>query len=370
MDVDTKELAADEYLVRSGGEFGSRRGSIATSEDDEFGSKRSGATEAALEDHRNDYIGDELQGDRPYFARGLTLFSERRNTKYRYYHALTITKALLGLLEKANRDIQVLYVFLERDHLHVVHDCAYSNSLCRCFRVKVTRRRSKRRQLREISEQEIDAIVKYYFAVGKVRIYGKARLNNVANHHDRVLQHGLVKGPARSFVELEQHVAPPEPYSEATLGYELDGAESTFEAMGGSSSSVFGDGEAGEGSSRHKRSWDQKVPGGLPANRYVDTSKKIETKLKYICSAPISETINTELWQEDEEFKYMQSKQGAIDSAIHACELWCRTRKLKELIWFIESGNFAIGHPLRAANSERSFERMYMEIEESRGLSL
>lgn len=373
MDLAGEEFGDDERMDSPRGFGDGQFGASDFDDDDDVAvSDDSGESEGALENREHDSVRNEFPGERDNFKRGLELLTTRPDCKYRYYHAgifkfgdLNGPQELLTLLKKANRDIRLLYVWLDRNHLHVVHDCAYSNSSCRCFSVKPTGRKSRRRQFRELSAEEIAAIVEYYFTNGKILLAGKIRFLDHSEYHDRVLYHGSLQNPSGSFVELGQHVALSEPIAEADIRHKRSVSESSFDTMGADSTSLFSYAEEAEGASSSKRSRHSEVSRGLRTNRYVATCKKIEAKLRYICCAPIAETINSELWQEDEEFKYMQQKQGAIDAAIHSCELWFRTKKLKDLIKFIESENFAIGHPMWAANSVNSFDRMYMSVEQS-----
>ena len=161
MDLAREESGDDERLDSPRG-FGS--GDFGTSDlddDDIEVSGDSGEPEGTLEDSQHDSVRDEFPGERNHFKRGLELLASRPDCKYRYYHAgifkftdVNGPKELLALLKKANRDIRLLYVWLDRNHLHVVHDCAYSNSSCRCFSLKPTGRKSRRRQFRESAQNE------------------------------------------------------------------------------------------------------------------------------------------------------------------------------------------------------------------------
>ena len=115
----------------------------------DFASAHSGESAATLEDSRNNYLEDELPGESVHLNGELEIISTRFDSKYRYYHAgvwgfdtMARPEELLSCLEKANRDIKLLYVFLERYHLHAIQDCACSNASCKCFRIKATGRKS------------------------------------------------------------------------------------------------------------------------------------------------------------------------------------------------------------------------------------
>lgn len=319
----------------------------------------------------SDDIGNELQRERHYIKGGITAISERADSKFRYYYAglwpigpLEQFEGIFSRLEKANKDLRFLYAWLDGNHVHVIHDCAYSNLSCRCFRVKLLGRKCKRKQLRELSEEEIDAIIDYYFKEPKTLIYGKTRVYVGAKHHDRVFYHRLIKNTPGPIMATRYYVAPSESVDEIFARHQQQEAECVGESSHTLHPELFEYDERHEESRKRKRSAGEEIH-GLRYNRFNAICKKVEAKLKWICSAPISETINTQLWQLDEEFKYMQPKQGAIEAAINSAELWLRTLKLKELIKFIDSGNFAIGHPLWAATNEESFNRMYMSVGES-----
>lgn len=255
------EFEREEDEFRSASEYES---------DTEFDSDSSGESTAPLEDSGHDNIRDELSGESDHFKRGIEIISTRSDSKYRYYHAgvwrldvMAGPEELFSCIQKANRDIRLLYVFLERDHLHVVHDCAYSNSSCRCFCVKTLRRKCKRRQFRELASKEIDAIVNYYFAVDKICIFGKMRIDQHPDYNDRVLYNGSVKNSLKSFVELGQYVALPKPIDKDAPGHEYSESEQSVETMDPSCSSLFEHLETNEGTSRRKRSWNSEVHGGL-----------------------------------------------------------------------------------------------------------
>ena len=130
MDVDSKKLRIDEQLGIAGGSGIKGSGDSEFNSKAEFDSACSGEPSTSLENSGNDNIRDELSGESVHLKGGLEIIYTRFDSKYRYYHAgvwgfdtMARPEELFGCLEKANRDIRLLYVFLERDHLHAIQDC-------------------------------------------------------------------------------------------------------------------------------------------------------------------------------------------------------------------------------------------------------
>lgn len=162
-----------------------------------------------------------------------------------------------------------------------------TNSSCTCFFTKAVGRKCKRRQLRELASKEVDAIVNYYFSIGKVCIFGKMRIDKHPDYHDRVLCNGSVQNFGKSFVELGQYMELSEPFDTNVAGHEYAESEQSVEAMDSNSSGLFDYFEANEGTSHRKRSCNQEVHGGVRANRCIITCKKIKYGVKWrLCVLP------------------------------------------------------------------------------------
>nr|QHA33814.1 hypothetical protein [Atrato Denso-like virus 1] len=317
----------------------------------------------------SDGVRDELRNMRDDFERVLRESTINPDVRFRYYHAgiwarsqLDRNEDVLRQLETSNSRLRFLWAFEDGNHIHVVHDCANANGCCRCFGIRPVRRKCKRIQLHELQEEDISAIVDYYFAEGpKKCIYAKMRIYDGSKYSYRSVCNESFKSQPGTFVH-RPNVEIPDPIYQTLLkrfDYESGSDCNSFCTI--SEGKPKRDHPKTQGTRRKRDTFSKGVKGA----RFIKECQKIEKKLKYICCAPISETINSKIWQSDPNFKYLKTNDPRYEAALNSVELELRDMSLTDIINFIENSNFAIGHPLWSSRSRKQFRKMYMPLTKS-----
>lgn len=310
--------------------------------------------------------GNRIQRERDYLRRAISSYSLREDTKLRYYYAgvwkcdnVDAIKIILSAVEKGSSKIRFLAAFLDGDHVHVIHDCTNSNAICRCFCVRLLRRRSRRVQLYQLSKKDIDAIITYYFKEGKECLYTKIRIHNGSGHAYRIFRNELETDTALRIIQ-SGHVDAPDQANEAIFNYEEPGAELDSEEMFGipaGTESEFNN----EKTTRRKRDNRSKNYTGVKRNRSYNAAEEIDEKIKQLCCAPLDNAFVSKSWQTDKNFKYQCTNSSWCKAVLKAAEIYFRDLKLKDLIELYEDPkNFEFGQPLWSSTCIEHFNDMYM----------
>lgn len=327
----------------------------------------------AMANNGGDSSGAGVSDARSEFRASFKEICGRSSTKHRYYIAgvwllqdLGTIKDLFSQLFKASSAIIWLWTFVEENHVHVLHDCPFSNRTCRCFVTRIARRKSSPIRLAELSQTARDAIEQYYFSEGqKDLVFRKVPLFSESHVETRVTLNRSYEGPPGG-ARVKRDVEMEEPFSDPLFGYQRkpagqyreDGTSADFDFIeaGGEPS---GGGSGGTKSKKLPHSVQQQT---LKERRYRAQIKDYEEKMIAICCTPIDETINSNVWQNDEDLRYLPERNTALEVAVKNIRMTFRDMTLKERIDFYENTEFVYGHPLFAAKSIESFDKLYLKL--------
>lgn len=343
---------------------------------------RSNASTGTAADLDGNNYGDRGQREAEHFKNGLIYYSEREDSRDRYYYSglwkLSEVASLARLykrLHEASSVIRFLYAFIHGNHVHVIHDCTNSNSICRCFKHKLTKRRSVRRRLRDLTRENINAIVLYFFAEGYFHCYGQMRIYNGTRYSNRVIHYKPENSDGwRALGETDVEVSESE--DGTIFGFQERGAEfSSAEIFGITEADEASDesnpGETGAGGESsvprrlRKRKAEIFSKGGVRRNRNNATAKEIEKAILSVLCTPIKETLISRYFQQDEFLKYLDEGEESVRKALRAIDLKFKNMTIEELIDFYENGEFHYRHPLWFAHSLDMFKETYMDITKS-----
>nr|QHA33820.1 putative non-structural protein NS1 [Atrato Denso-like virus] len=323
--------------------------------------------------------GDRVQPESAHLKRGLNYYIKREDTRERYYVSgiwkvadVETVSRLYQRLDQCNSSIRFLYAFLDDNHVHVIHDCTYTSSACRCFKPKLIRKRSVRRQLFELERADVDAIINYFFSRGKIYVYGKMRIYQGAGFSNRVVYNRPNEDTWQRALQ-SKNVSIPFPSDEAIPRYYQTGAGFDSEAL-------FGDDATDEASVSENqgatRTSDQRSiysartrryhPYGLRGNRTTATAEEIEKELLMILCTPLQETLISEDFQNNRVLKYLDETEQSVKSALRCVDLKFKNMSIGKLIEFYKTKeNFKYGHPLWFSHSISKFSETYMSITKS-----
>lgn len=343
--------------------------------------------ESAPEFRSNEFVagsddGTRIQPESIHLKRGISYYAKREDSRERYYVSgiwkvkdVETVERLYKRLNECNSAVRFLYAFFDDNHIHVIHDCTYTSSACRCFKQKLLRKRSIRRQLHELEREDIDSIVNYFFQGGKIHVYGKMRIYQGTGFSHRITYNRPNEDTWKRALQSKD-VRIPFADDEVIFGFNQGGA-------GFDSETIFGDDATDEASvsenQRTQRQADQRSihsskshrynPYGLRGNRNTATAEEIEKELLAILCTPLQETLISEDFQNNRNLKYLDETEQSVKSALRCVDLKFKNMSIGKLIEFYKAkDNFKYGHPLWFSSSISKFSETYMSITKSYNL--
>lgn len=197
----------------------------------------------------------------------------------------------------ASRGKNSIFKFVIRhgDHYHVLHDCAFSAGVCRCFgKLPLVRCNHKAQSVRSISPKAINQIIDYHFEDGRTIYYGKIGCTTECRF---LVESGLVRSDEDS-AGLSGGSSMEVCASKAQLLWDEEPTRTTLSDGEPFDSDVSGQhSEAAneqEQRTRGKRSATKKEEQGLTKRaRLIDT---VESMHMSIVRAPLANTADTLSW--------------------------------------------------------------------------
>lgn len=248
-------------------------------------------------------------------------------------------------------------VFWDTDHSHVLHDCPYSNRSCRCFGVKFTTRSGRVLRIGDIGTEEIDAIFEYFFQASKQVVLCKMRFNG----ESKLTCQGPSNEPRRRTsigdVGQLQDVEVPDDRHLSDLEQSEQGTKRDW---AGVSKPGFFRCEANERAKRNFKAGRQRTRAGP----FEETCEDLEKLLLSICTSPITEGTNSDLYLESTK-KWTTPMSSYIKNVILNIKLRFKYYRIKDYIKFYKETEFLAGHPLWQSHDSKSFEKIYLPEDKS-----
>lgn len=326
--------------------------------------------------------GDRSKREAEHFQNGLIYYSKREDSRNRYYYSgvwkLSDVETIEGLyqrLHEASSVIRMLYAFIHGNHVHVIHDCTNSNSICRCFKHKLIKRRSVRRRLGDLTATDISAIVLYFFRQGYFHCYGSLRVYDGTRYRNRVVHYKPEKCDGWRAMG-QDHVEVSDSEDGSIFEFQESGTEFNSSEIFGITDASQASDEANEGTSGtggpsaiSRRLRKRKAPsfgkGGVRRNRNNATAKEIEEAILSVLCTPIKETLVSHYFQQDDFLKYLDDGEDAVKKALRAIDLKFKNMTIEELVEFYDTNRFQYKHPLWFSHSLDGFKDTYMDITKS-----
>ncbi|ARI46481.1 NS1 [Ambidensovirus CaaDV1] len=197
----------------------------------------------------------------------------------------------------------LLQLCVDGDHVHVAHDCNFSNGTCRCdwwkkaktfeSELRRDRRGSRRCYSRSRTLTDVEMLLRYYCTEGRTTLFQK-----IGGQVERIPHEGYTV-PKERLDEVS--------ISEAEVGLPIHGAGSEFRQRG----CIFTDDEP-----------DARPTGGEPRRkkRKLGASEKVQIRVVELCKqfpiCPPEAIVKHKLWLTDEELRFKTLKDKEITSAI------------------------------------------------------
>lgn len=266
-------------------------------------------------------------------------------------------KIITTVREKASKS-NVKAVIRHGEHIHIIHDCTLSNGSCRCWHFASTRRYTPKTLFRELNEEKLRALFEYHLFNGGQRevLYfkiGETEYKPGFPNRDESVQ---PEGSEYNGDSIERNVETCTTEDKILRSLDASGRSRDIESSDDDVQTyeiLTGEGEEPKRKRRRR---------GYQSYGEEET-EKIYNKLIQICASPITDGVNTIVWNHPgSKYKFLNAKNTLVKNANNALDAYFSQLSLRELRDFYER---RVTTPMWSAMSLEKFFDTYFDIETS-----